>query len=734
MYYAHTTENANKSDWQTLKDHLESVAQISSGFADDFGSGRIAYAGGLLHDIGKYSGEFQNRLEGRRIRVDHSTAGAVEAKGLYNPSLSRILEYIIAGHHGGILNYGTPESGLECRIKNAVLHDYSAYKYEVEPPDLNSFNPTLVCSPTKPGFTISFYIRMLYSCLVDADSLDTERFANPEKSALRGKYESFESLFEKFENRMRDISLSCEDTPVNQSRNEIYQECRRKAELKPGIFTLSVPTGGGKTLSSMAFALLHLKKYDLKRIFYVIPYTSIIEQNAKVFREIFGSGNVLEHHSNYDPGKEGFEDVGDFNQEDMLKLSSENWDMPVVVTTNVQFFESLFSNKRSRCRKIHNLSGSVIILDEAQMLPTKYLKPCLSALSELVRNYGSTVVICTATQPKIGDFLDEDIQPVEIMESPKELYEHFRRVHVNNLGDISDEELSERITGHHQALCVVNTRKHARLLYQRITESEISKDDGSCFHLSAGMCPVHRREQLEKIRSLLKEGKPCRVISTQLIEAGVDVDFPFVYRARTGIDSIAQAAGRCNREGKRDLGEIFVFRSTEDYGKATSWQSRTAEIGEMIFREFEDPLSPEAVSEYFKKLYFNEGDEGLDKKKILLSLEKRVGECAFPFGDVSDDFRIIDENTKDIIIPFDDSARKAIKEIQKIGFPENYGRKLQGYSVSVYPHEFKALNESNALELIADRYYILTSESLYSEKTGLLRISSDEFNGALLIA
>jgi CRISPR-associated endonuclease/helicase Cas3/CRISPR-associated endonuclease Cas3-HD len=581
------------------------------------------------------------------------------------------------------------------------------------------------------GFSISFYIRMLYSCLVDADSLDTERFCSPELNIIRGRYDPIEDLAEKFENYMSSFLASRGNSTINSYRTEIYNQSVIKAGLNPGIFTLSVPTGGGKTLSSMAFAFTHLKKYGMKRIFYVIPYTSIIEQNARVFRKILGNENVLEHHSNYDPKNEYFEESLDYNVEEMLRLSSENWDMPVVVTTNVQFFESLFSNKRSRCRKIHNLSKSVIILDEAQMLPLKYLKPCLCALSELARNYGSTIVICTATQPKIGNFFDDNLKPVEIMDFPEKLYENFRRVHLSYLGDISDEELSGRLQSHQQVLCIVNTRKHAWLLYEKITESE---DNDSSFHLSAGMCPVHRREILEKIRKLLKEGKPCRVISTQLIEAGVDIDFPYVYRALSGIDSVAQAAGRCNREGKKETGDVFVFRSTETYGKATSWQSRTAEIGEMIFNKYDDPLCPEAVSEYFSELYFHEGDDGLDQKKILLSLEKRVNECAFPFGDVSDDFRLIDENTREVIIPYDESAQRVIKEIQRIGFPKNFGRQLQGYTVSVYPNEFRALTESNSIIVVGERFNVLNNVDLYSKKTGLLKVSPDDFGGALLIA
>ncbi|KAF1075775.1 CRISPR-associated helicase Cas3' [Methanogenium sp. MK-MG] len=720
MYYAHTTEKEDKSDWQTLEEHLTNVATISSAFATDFNAGEFAYAGGLLHDIGKYSPEFQKRLEGNYGRVDHSTAGAREAESLYPFPMSRFLEYIVAGHHGGIPDYGTNVNGLKKRIRSAELHDYSSYTKEIPTPVLNSSHIRFSCGKNNQGFTCSFFTRMLYSCLVDADSLDTEHVTRPEQSALRGQYDTFEELLNRFEDHTKTFDTGTEKNRINQCRNDVLAQCREKARLPPQMFTLTVPTGGGKTLSSMAFALDHLKKNDLKRIFYVIPYTSIIEQNADVFRKIFGNRNVLEHHSNYDPKRET--EATDPIRES-LALSTENWDIPVVVTTNVQFFESLFSNRRSKCRKIHNLSKSVIILDEAQMLPIGYLKPCLAALSELVQNYGSTVVICTATQPKIGSFLDERTKPLEIIDAPDKLYETLHRVHVNNAGELDDEELSDRLRDLKQVLCIVNTRKHASSLFDTISDSEES--DG-CFHLSAAMCPVHRRTILEEIRNRLKDGLPCRVISTQLIEAGVDIDFPVVYRAMTGIDSVAQAAGRCNREGKSERGEVYVFRSAEAYGKATSWQKRVAEIGEMIFNEYEDPLSLDAVEKYFHKLYFYEGDDRLDKKGILHSLDERLNELAFPFEKVNDDFAIIENGTKDVVIPWDAEARVLIKKIRKNGFPENFGRGLQGYTVAVYPQVFKDLEKSRALDTIGERFHVLTDESLYSEKTGLMKPSSAE--------
>lgn len=716
-YYAHSTINPDKSDWQPLREHLENVAKLASDFAIEFKGEKIAYSAGILHDLGKYSPEFQDRLDGKKIRVDHSTAGAREAKNYCNPFQAQILQYLIAGHHTGLLNYGSPVSGLEQRIKNSKLFDYSGYKKELKIDDISGEMPVInIHDIKKSGFPLSFYIRMLYSCLVDADFLDTESFIDSNKSSLRGDYDSFNELFLKFETHMDKIRKESKSNFINDKRNEIYDQCCLMANNDPGLFTLTVPTGGGKTLSSMAFALRHLKRNNLKRIFYVIPYTSIIEQNAGIFRNIFGAENVLEHHSNFDPNTNMIQD-SEFSSllTDKLKLSAENWDIPITITTNVQFFESLFSNKSSRCRKLHNLANSVIILDEAQMIPTEFLKPSVMALSELVYNYGASVVICTATQPKLKEILPEYIPSREIMDSPKELYNNFRRVKLSNIGELSDSKLSDCLLEHNQVLCIVNTRKHAGALY------EIISGEGNCFHLSARMCPVHRREIIKGIREKLKAGEECRVISTQLIEAGVDIDFPAVYRLVAGMDSICQAAGRCNRERRREFGDVFVFRSSEDYAKTRGSLSRTAEIGEMIIGDYEDPMAPESIEEYFNQLYFHSGEDGLDKEKILEMIEENKKPFRYPYEDIGQKFRLIKNSSKDIVVPFDKRSKSVIEKIRQTGFIGNSYRDLQGYVVGVYPGEFEAYEQSGLLELVGERFHILSNPSRnYSNDVGLL--------------
>lgn len=717
MYYAHSTLNPDKSDWQYLENHLKNVADRSQEFANDFHAGNLAYVSGLLHDIGKYSPEFQKRLAGAGIRVDHSTAGAIEVTKLFQGDLEKIgllPAYVIAGHHGGLVNYGSNVEGLCEKLRRTKLPDFTAYQSEIQLVPITELPFKLKSRRNFAGFCYSFFTRMLYSCLVDADSLDTEQFCTPENATLRTNFESFEILTKKFEAHMQTIQSGADDSLINRERKKIFSQCIEAGSLPPGMFSLTVPTGGGKTLSSMAFALEHLKTHDLKRIFYVIPYTSIIEQNAKVFRDIFGWQNVLEHHSNFDPRTVETDELD--TGKESLRLATENWDMPIVVTTNVQFFESLFSNKRSRCRKLHSLAKSVIILDEAQMLPTGFLLPCLAALSELVRNYGATVVICTATQPRLGDLLDENVKPREIMQSLDRLYEAFKRVRITPLDLMSDADLSARLKDHPQVLCIVNTRTHAKKLYETLKES------GNCYHLSARMCPVHRRKKIAEIKSRLKSGDECRVISTQLIEAGVDIDFPVVYRAMTGIDSIAQAAGRCNREGKLPAGEVFIFKSIDqNVVSETSWQRRTATIGEKAIKKFEDEglLSPDSIGYYFKELYFFEGDR-LDQEGILRLLEKRSKKCRFPFEDIAIKFNLIEDGSKDLIIPYDDEAEKIINDLHQGEKLWQKIRKIQGYTISIFPTEFNEMVRLHLIDVIGDRFNILNDRRWYDPESGLL--------------
>lgn len=719
-YFAHSDCTMPKTEWHPLRSHLEDTAELAGKLASKFGAEKLGYMAGLLHDIGKYSPEFQRRLEGAKNQVDHSTAGAIEVLGLHKV-FGVLLAYVMAGHHSGLQDWGSveDESSLEGRLSKTNLPDFSAYRNEIKIPRPLDFSFPIKNVPSGMGFSAQFFIRFLYSSLVDADFLDTERALNIDKALLRGSGGCVEGMLEKFEQYMEHKQIQAAPTPINKRRSDILTACKQKAELRPGLFSLTVPTGGGKTLSSLAFALRHAREHDMERIIYVIPYTSIIEQNALVYREIFGEESVLEHHSNFShPDDKSIEDL-EPNSEvwAKLRLASENWDIPLVATTNVQFFESLFAAKSSRCRKLHNLAKSVVVIDEAQMIPTGFLKPCLNALVELTTNYNVSVVLCTATQPAIGKLLPKEVDLVEIVPEPKALYQAFRRTIIKNIGKLEDNLLVEKLQEQKQVLCILNSKKHARLVYEKIQGED-------AFHLSTRMCPIHRSETLAAIRGRLKRGAPCRVVSTQLIEAGVDIDFPVVYRSSAGIDSIAQSAGRCNREGLKDIGEVYVFKP-EKHGIPAGWLSRTAEIGESVLRRYDDPLSLEAVSAYFAELFDIEG-EGLDKQQILAEISEQERWLRFPFRSIADKFQLIDESTTAIVIPWNDDCKKIIEEARWHKYPGKLMQQLQKYTVQVYEQELREMIEFSLLENIAGRFHVMRLDSYnmnYCPNTGLLPVT-----------
>lgn len=721
-FWARTTDSTDKRQWQTLKDHLIGVAEKTRAFAESFGAGELGWATGLCHDLGKYSPEFQKRLEDPRIKVDHSTAGAVVSYTTYDRIIGRIIAYSIAGHHTGLPNGGDRnESDLFYRIRDKEISNFSAYKHEIEIPKCVRIPPLRPLNKLR-GFSASFFIRMLFSCLVDADALDAEQFTDGKKSELRGWGESLDVLEQRLTEHLKGVTAKASPTLVNAKRAEVLRDCLAAAEQVPGLFTLTVPTGGAKTLSSLAFALKHARLHGLQRVIYVIPFTSIIEQSADVFRKAIGSDAVLEHHSNVTPPKSDQEDWSS-----ALEMAEQNWDMPVIVTTNVQFFESLFSNRSSKCRKLHNVAKSVVILDEAQMLPVDLLKPCVAAIDELVRNYGTTVVMCSATQPALQGVLAGTTPSREIVNDPPDLYRALKRVKVHDLGLVEDENLADLLRREKQVLCIVNTRAHARRVFELL-----GKVDGH-FHLSAAMSPKHRSEILLEIRARLKDRRPlderpvCRVVSTQLIEAGVDVDFPVVYRAMAGIDSIVQAAGRCNREGKREIGSVFVFTPAGGQGMSHLWFKRTASIASSILAGNGDPLSLESVKRYFSDLYFYEAGldvgamapSGLDKHGIMAQMEVGSRSMSFPFRDVADQFKIIGEDTVGVVIPRDDDCRKLLDHVRLWGISRRTSRPLQQHTVSVRPWEFHSLRESGLLEDVGG-LPVLRDLSAYDDSYGLV--------------
>jgi CRISPR-associated endonuclease/helicase Cas3 len=733
------TENLLARPGQALHEHLASVGSLAGIFAGRFGAASWGTAAGLLHDIGKASVKFQRRVRGENLRVDHSTAGARQAAQDWRGA-GKLLAYCIAGHHAGLPDGRSNENSC---LRNRL--DPSRHKIE----DYSDWSGCLkqnqaVCPDFHEcpfdtrqqglGFRIAFFLRMLFSCLVDADRLDAEKTGDAQDRArsARRVYPGIEELQARLDIFLKEKMAKAKDTKVkqvNRVRAEVLSHCKEAAGRKPGLFSLTVPTGGGKTFSSLAFALAHAQRHSLDRIIYVIPFTSIIEQNADEFRKALKDEEgrfVVEHHSNLVSPDDG--------DDDQPHPATENWDAPLIVTTSVQFFESLFSARAGRCRKLHNLTRSVIILDEAQMLPLPFLLPCIEALRELSASYGSSVVLCTATQPALnaaeegGEGLKNGLTGVrEIIPDPEALHIDLRRVVVRYVGSLSDVALVERLAAEPQVLCIVPTRRMAGKIFDALRDCVVSRDDppqtAGVFHMSALMCPQHRTSTLEHIKEALKAGMPCRVVSTSLVEAGVDIDFPAVYRAEAGMDSIAQAAGRCNREGRLEKGRVFVF--TPESGLPPGIFRRAAQAGRSVIeRHREDLLHPDAMRDYFLELYWQSGDGNLDAKDIL----KRIGEAAadaeFPFREIERDFQLIDAPTQGVVIPYDEQAEKLVRILDFLKAGENAVgtmRRLQRYSVSLYERDLCALEKAGAIRRTrADgRVFVLCDSKLYNKTTGL---------------
>ncbi|RKI67504.1 CRISPR-associated helicase Cas3' [bacterium 1xD42-67] len=708
-FLAHTSEDKRE---QTIQEHLDGTADLCAGFAAAFGAegqGRLA---GLAHDLGKYSAAFQRRLRGSTEHVDHATAGAAECCRLGQSSAA----FAVAGHHGGLPDGGGQGDHWEdktfCgRMKRAALgklEPYEAWQDEIELP--------LVPQPAFSGRSEEmFFTRMLYSCLVDADFLDTETFMAG-KEQDRGGGAPMEVL----EGKLRSYISGWfpPKTELDRERCAMLERCMEQGRaLSPGLFTLTIPTGGGKTVTSLAFALRHARTHGLRRIIYVIPYTSIIEQNAQVFRDILGEENVLEHHSGvlYDIEDEARPENG------RLARATENWDMPVVVTTAVQFFESLFANRSSQCRKLHNLAQSVIIFDEAQMLPVPYLRPCVFAIARLVERYGVSAVLCTATQPALDEIFQGSLPDKPAVElCPPEVFrqEIFRRVTFHREGKLSWETAAERINGQKQALCIVNSRKSAQKIYSLL-------DPEGAFHLSTLMYPAHRKGVLTEIRARLKDGLPCRVVSTSLIEAGVDVDFPAVFREEAGLDSVLQAAGRCNREGKRPAGESIVTIFQSEAPPPSLFEIPVA-AGRQALDRYDQLDSPEAIRCYFQELLDLKGPEALDQKDILTLMERDY----MPFRKVAERFHLIDSETRTVYIPLGEGG-ELVRRLRSGEHSRALFRALGQYGVSIYPQHFEALDLAGDLEVLEDGSAVLTNLTLYDNSTGL-SLAADSGKGVFL--
>ena len=688
---------------QTVQEHLTGTAERAAEFGAAFGCAEQARWVGLLHDIGKYSAAFQRRLRGGEV-VDHSTAGAQ----LAFQQRQLPAAFAIAGHHGGL-----PDGGSKSDPGSAPTL-FGRMKRQVEPCDgwrceINPFPPPPPPAQMKGGnFTQAFYTRMLYSCLVDADYLDTEAFMEGH-ALLRGGGAGMDELLRRLNAYIAPWWPP--KTELNARRCAILRSCLDQGAVAArGLYSLTVPTGGGKTVASLGFALSLAAAQKMDRVIYVIPYTSIIEQNAAVFSGMLGGENVLEHHS----GAEYSLGEGASPDEYRKVLATENWDMPVVVTTSVQFFESLFANRSSRCRKLHNLANSVIIFDEAQNLPLPYLRPCVAAIAELVQHYRSAAVLCTATQPALQDLFAEFAPNLPIRElcpSPKEQSLAFCRTTLRNLGELEQEALGTALAGVPQVLCIVNRRKTAQELFEALPR------EGS-YCLTTLLCPAHRKQLLQEIRTRLAAGQPCRVVSTSLIEAGVDVDFPIVYREEAGLDSILQAAGRCNREGRRAPSEspVFLFRLAGQ--RIPAMIAPNVASTEHVLRRFSDPSGPDAVEAYFRFLRLIKGSDALDQKGILKGFATDMNGSIFPFATAAERFRLIESPAVTVYLPWGDGAA-LIGQLRSGIQTRSLFRRLGQYGVPVYPDHLEKLKAAGALQFLDHDIRVLTDLRFYRETTGL---------------
>jgi CRISPR-associated endonuclease/helicase Cas3 len=734
---------------QSLETHLIETAELAGKFADAFSSREWGYIAGLWHDLGKYQLDFQRKLNGEKVGVEHSGIGAAIASEMLKDG-GIAIAFIIAGHHGGLANFIKSENYQPTPLKERLKRNESGVKdikalalippFIIQPeiPALPVF-----LSPMQPNTDVAtravmkrggeMWIRFLFSALVDADRLNSEAFTEPEKATLRSRFSDVPELEKRIEkyinNKIEAISAEIRCSSVNKLRNMVLEACRTRATEPPGFFSLVVPTGGGKTLSAMSFALKHAVKNQLRRVIVVIPYTSIIEQNAREYRMALGDENVIEHHSSFDYDDQC--DSGDVNgYATRAELAVENWDAPVIITTSVQFLETLFSSKASRCRKLHNIARSVIIFDEVQALPPGMLIPIIEAMKELTTNYGCSVLMATATLPALNErqSLPQGLKNVRsIVEDTETLFTGLKRV--NYSWPESDKivewgDLALDISENNQALVIVHRRQDARILAEELTKyCELD----TIFHLSALMCPAHRLEVINEVKQRLNEGMTTRLVSTQLIEAGVDLDFPVVYRALGGLDSIVQAAGRCNREGRYSRGEVILFRAPSKPPPGTPRKAKDITETMLKGRPELEPDSFEIMNEYFKRLYMT---HDLDIKNIQREREE------YNFATVGQSFRLIEDGfTESIVVPYGDAVNR-LEKIRYEGLNKELLRTLQPFIVNVYPTAFKQMSESGYLLEVHPSLYTIRPdvENLYdSKKFGLTAGDETSSMSALIV-
>lgn len=736
--FAHSLPGRPESDWEPLEVHLREVAEGSggcggaAGFAEPFGAAELGRLAGLWHDLGKFAPQFQSYIRASAAgvpaaRVDHSTAGALLATRRSADSAAGVLAFVIAGHHAGLADLGSPQ----CADRSCLVQRLTHAPTEAEAA-LASAPVSLVGEPLPPlpawvsnglvaPLRLALFIRMLFSCLIDADRLATENFCNPERGQSRAAAgaASMGQLRAVLDDHLASFSANHSGVraPVDSLRADLLRACRGAAERPPGLFSLTAPTGSGKTLSSMAFALRHAELHGMRRVIYALPFTSVTEQNAAVFRGALGALGehvVLEHHSAYRPQM----DDEDHPTELWRRLATENWDAPVVVTTNVQLLESLFAWRPSDCRKLHRVAKSVIILDEAQALPVHLLRPTLAALQELAASYGTSVVLASATMPAVvhrPEFAIGLRDVREIVPDPAAMSRATRRAKITPVGAVEDATLAARIAAEPQALAIVNTRAHAARLFGLVKELTLE-----ALHLSALMCPEHRSRRVQEVKERLADGQPCRVVSTQVVEAGVDIDFPVVFRALAGLDSIIQAAGRCNREGRRPQGRVEVFETDErpPLGIRPAIDATT-----QVLEPGVDALDLDTIERYFRLHYWQRArdwDGGVGPDHRTVGLTDLLSPRTLAFRTAASHYRIIDDWAESIVVPYGEKGRRICDGLQNTRQPDRrLFRDAQRFTVGVSPRFLARLAASGHAVVSPAGPTVLVYSSLYDDQLGL---------------
>lgn len=723
-YFAHSGTKSDRSDWQLLSDHLESTSTLAAARGQPLALAATAGLMGAYHDLGKYDPEFDRVLRGENVRVEHSTAGGkwlIDTAASHLKPVAEVLAYAILGHHAGLPDATKGESAMNTRIESHSFRLPRAI-LDAARPDLSAAGKELVALTRDDhrGFDLSVATRMAFSCLVDADFRDTEAFY----CQLEGRQPDRDwpalphilpQMRARFDAHMARFSQT---TDLNTLRSDILSHVRAQATMPPGLFTLTVPTGGGKTLASLGFALDHAALHGHRRIIYAIPYTSIIDQTAAQFRDLFGGDVVLEHHSAIEAEKPGAEG------RDKARLAMEDWAAPLVVTTNVQLFESLFAARPARCRKLHNIAGSVIVLDEAQALPRKLLLPTLRMIDTLAHHYGCTIVLCTATQPAFDSRqLKGGGLPLagrELAPDPAGLARRLRRARIVQGGVMDDAAVMSALRPHPQALVIVNSRKHALDLFR------LGQTDGpdGWLHLTTRQYPAHRRRILETVRHRLQAGEPCRLIATSLVEAGVDLDFPIGWRAEAGLDSVVQAAGRVNREGRRDWQDCSLTVFTAPDNPAPAEVEALAKAMRSTAAKFDDLLSPAAIQDWFDEVYWKAQPDRLGRKMADGFVVSRSTD--FPFRTVAETYRMIDSAMVPVIIPRDDRAKEVVAKLAVERLSSGpLARDLQSFTVQIPAKSREALRGNGKgsfhhPDLRGDQFFVLDEPSLYHDDTGLL--------------